>query len=446
MMGILESALEKSRVYTELRYCHRTILSLNLVNELCESDITSHEGVGIRVLADGSLGFSCCNEVTPHSLEEGIKRATKAARTVDNQVVLQETDLAHGVFCVDEHDPVTNYDLQEKVQLVKDSQNLLEHPDMNLGVCGYSEISDHKFIATSDGARAEIFDTKLEFSLSAYIGNVHGQASCGATGGWGDLFAEDTPEDLAAKAVKQADQLSKARYCKAGTHTVILDAGLVGLLAHEAVGHLCEADFVLGGCITKDKLQTQVASPLVTIADTGDTVPHACGTVLVDDEGVPARYVHLVQEGILTGFLHNRCTAATFQAEPTGNARAFEFDCEPLIRMRNTLVEPGEWTLEEMIEGMTGYLLVGSGEGDADTSGTFMFQVKEVYPVQRGDIGDLQKGTSVTGNAFEVLHSVDAVGKEARCALPSLYCWKGQAARVDGGGPHLRCTALLGGR
>jgi TldD protein len=444
--GILEYIVEKSFTQVELRYCHRNMLTLQLVNESSESDISSHEGVSVRVLVDGSLGFSSTNEVTPRSIEEAVKRAVKASRAVRNDTTLQETELACGTFCVDETDPVTTRDIEEKVHLVSDSQKLLEHPDMKVKVCGYSEICDHKFIVTSDGARAEIIDNKLEFSLSAYIHDVQGKASCGATGGWGDLFAEETPEDLAARAVKRADQLSRARYCKAGKYTVILDPGLVGLMAHEAVGHLCEADYVLGGAVTRDILNTQVASPLVTITDTGTAFPHACGTTLVDDEGVPARDIQLIRNGVLTGFLHNRKTASIFGLEPTGNARAFEFDCEPLIRMRNTVVESGDWTVEEMLEDVTGYLLVGSGEGESDTSGTFMFQVKEVYPVHKGEVGDPQRGASVAGNAFEVLHSVDATGKEVTCALPSMYCWKGQIARVDGGGPYVRCTALIGGR
>ncbi len=444
MLDVLEKVVEKVPHHTELRYCCRDIITLRSVNKVVESDITSLEGVGVRVIVDGSLGFSSTHEVTVSSIEEAVKRAVRAARARYSAAHLAETTLARGTFHVDEHDPVTAHSLEEKVHLVTESEPLLEHPDTKVSVCGYSEFCDHKFIVTSDGALAEIYDNKLEFSLSAYIEDVQGEASCGATGGWGDLFAEEKPETLAEKAVERAQRLRTARYCKAGQYTVILDPSLVGLLAHEAVGHLCEADFVLGGAVTREMMGKKVASSLVTITDTGDTLPHACGTTLVDDEGVPARSAHLVKKGVLTGFLHDRNTAFLFGAEPTGNARAFEFDCEPLIRMRTTMVEPGEWNLEEMMD-REGFLLVGSGAGEADMSGTFIFEVKEVYPFKKGELGDSLKGTSITGNAFDVLHSVDAVGKKVQCALPSMYCWKGQAMRVDGGGPYVRCSVLMGG-
>lgn len=445
MIDVLEAVVEKVPYHTELRYCCRDMLTLRSVNKAVESDLTSLEGVGVRVLVEGALGFTSTHEVTASGIEEAVKRAAKVARAQNNPTRLRETELARGTFRVREHDPVTNHSLEEKVHLVTESETLLNHPDVKVSVCGYSEFCDHKLIVTSDGARAEIYDNKLEFSLSAYFDDVQGEASCGATGGWGDLFAREKPETLAEKAVERAKRLQDSIYCKAGQYTVVLDPTLVGILAHEAVGHVCEADFVLGGAVTREMLGKKVASPLVTIADTGDTLPYACGTTLVDDEGVPAHYTHLIKEGTLTGFLHNRSTASLFEVEPTGNARAFEFDCEPLIRMRNTIVEPGDWELDEMTEG-EGFLLTGSGAGEADMSGTFMVAVREVYPFKKGELGEPLRGTSVTGNAFEVLRSVDAVGKQIQCALPSLYCWKGQAMRVDGGGPYVRCSAFVGGR
>ena len=41
---------------------------------------------------------------------------------------------------------------------------------------------------------------------------------------------------------------------KAGNKDVILDADLAGILAHEAIGHTTEADFVMGGSVAGDYL------------------------------------------------------------------------------------------------------------------------------------------------------------------------------------------------
>jgi TldD protein len=55
------------------------------------------------------------------------------------------------------------------------------------------------------------------------------------------------------------------------------------------------------------------------------------------------------------------------------------------------------------------------------------------------------RGVTITGNAFDVLRSVDRVSREFVWDLGSGHCGKGQPAKVDAGGPYIRCTALLGG-
>jgi TldD protein len=130
----------------------------------------------------------------------------------------------------------------------------------------------------------------------------------------------------------------------------------------------------------------------------------------------------------------------------TGNARAFEYNDEPLIRMRNTFIEPRNDNLDDIIkETKYGYLIKGPRSGQADANGEFMFGSQEAYSIQNGEVRELMKGTSISGNAFDVLESVDMVGNDFEYDIGTGYCGKFQPAKVDGGGPHIRCTALLGG-
>ena len=277
-----------------------------------------------------------------------------------------------------------------------------------------------------------------------------GMDSAGVTGGWTDLFAKRSPEEMADRAVKLAIDQLKAPHPTGEKAIVVLDPDLVGVLSHEAIGHTVEADAVRSGAITSGKLGEKVASELVTLCDSGPSVfaPHAAGELLVDDEGVTTQRTVIIDHGVLRSFLHNRESAAYFGVEPTGNARAFEYSDEPIIRMRNTYIEPGESSLEELIAGVTsGYYLQGLGfGGQADSNAEFMFGIKEARPIKNGRIGELVRGVTISGNAFEVLASVDAVGKEFRWGLGAGYCGKGQLAKVDAGGPYLRCVVTIGGR
>jgi TldD protein len=272
----------------------------------------------------------------------------------------------------------------------------------------------------------------------------------GVTGGWGDLFAEWTPGRVIEHVAKTAVDLLAAPYAPGGMATVILNPELVGLLAHEAIGHTVEADFVLSGSAASGKLGQRVASDLVTLVDTGPAVigaPSAGGIVLVDDEGVPAGTTVIIDRGVLRSYLHDRESAAIFGVAPTGNARAWQYDDEPIIRMRNTYLEPGASPLEEMVASVKdGFLLAGAGSGQADANAEFMFGVQEAYEIKDGKIGRLLRGATISGDAFEVLHGVDMVSSGFEWAIGSGHCGKGQPAKVDGGGPHVRTRVLVGGR
>ena len=68
-----------------------------------------------------------------------------------------------------------------------------------------------------------------------------------------------------------------------------------------------------------------------------------------------------------------------------------------------------------------------------------------VQPLPFAGGGHLLRGVTLTGNAFEVLESIDAISQEFTWDLGSGHCGKGQPAKVDAGGPYVRCEVLLGG-
>ena len=171
-----------------------------------------------------------------------------------------------------------------------------------------------------------------------------------------------------------------------------------------------------------------------------------CWDAPVDDEGVITQNTTIIRNGMLESYLHNRESAAKYGVDPTGSARAWEYSDQPLIRMRNTYLAPGETTLEEMIASTKdGYLLDGPRNGQADATGEFMFGVQEARRIRDGKLCELVRGVTISGIAFDVMQTVDAVSNEFKWDLGSGYCGKGQPAKVDAGGPYIRCQAILGG-
>ncbi len=450
-------SFSKGTSYVETRYQARVTTEVTFVNgELERIRVAENRGCGIRVLVNGCWGFSSTNNLSllKESLSDAISAARVLAQAKKNKVKgLAKSKMVTGTFQTSSNGNLSDIDIEQKVQVAKEGEKAARsNRAVKAASCGYRETLDHKAIVNSDGADVEIFDSKPEFSVVAIAKRGSQSATAhegiGVTGGWNDLFKKSHLE-YALTASERAAKLLDAKQVRGSKSTIILDPAMVGLLSHEAIGHTVEADFVLSGSVVKNKMGEQVASELVTLVDSGksEIANNAGGTIIVDDEGVDAGRTAIIEKGILKSFLHNRESAMIFGIEPTGNARAFQYDDEPLIRMRNTFIEPGTDKLEDMIKDTKhGYVVKGAKNGQADANGEFMFGAEEVYLIENGEVKQLMRGASISGNAFEVLRSVDLVGDEFHYDIGTGYCGKYQPAKVDGGGPYIRCIAVIGGQ
>ena len=462
MRDLLAGVMEEFKAdYLEMRYHAREVTSISVATDALEqANSTEYTGVGIRTLVNGAWGFGSTSKLDKANLRLAAGDALKAARVASSNksqkiTGLAEAKMAHGRFRVKENGPLSDVSLEEKMGLVVETEKMVRKKSKSVksAICHYRELLDRKIILNTDGADAEVWEARPELWVTAVAAEggkmVSITESDGVAGGWKDLFRRRSPEEMAEKAAKTSSALLKAKFPKGEKTTVILDPSMVGLLAHEAFGHTAEADFVLSGSAAKGKLGKKVASELVTLVDDGQPNIGRCpaGTLMVDDEGVLARRSVIIEKGIMKSYLFDREIAHIFGLEPRGNARAFEYSDEPLVRMRNTYVEPGDWKLDEIIgDTRQGYLLVNGFGGQADANAEFMFITQEAYEVRNGEVGKLLRGVTLSGNAFDVLGSVDAVGRDFDFNMGSGYCGKGQPAKVDGGGGHIRCKAIVGGR
>jgi TldD protein len=201
-----------------------------------------------------------------------------------------------------------------------------------------------------------------------------------------------SPQALAPELDELHEHLQAKRHtvpARGGMQTVILAPALAGMLAHEAMGHPCEGDIVLGGAVTGRMLGQRVASDLVSMVDIAHTWrgQEVLMPVYVDDEGSPAQDAVLIERGMLKGFMHSRETAERLGQQPTGNARAYAPGDEPLVRMRNTVILPGTSKLADMVADVEdGYLLMKTGGGQADSTTEFMFGISLAYEIKGGKL------------------------------------------------------------
>ena len=144
--------------------------------------------------------------------------------------------------------------------------------------------------------------------------------------------------------------------------------------------------------------------------------------------------------------MNDLMSAKHFNMTPAGNARAFSYSDEPLIRMRNTCIHPGKDKLSDMIASVdNGYYLTRTQNGQADTTGEFMFGITMGYEIKNGKLGRALRDTTISGVAFNMLKTVDMLSDTVMWDFAG-YCGKKQPMTVSMGGPAIRCKVNIGGR
>ena len=445
--------------YTELRVQENRNNRVNLTNGDVTGNIsTKTSGVSARVFKDGNWGFSS----SPNLDDESINNVVNAS--TDNVQFMNKKDSTRCGFYL----PVTKSNHEINFTTTKNREHQKHWLDFIKDVDGYiekkypellsrnlimAELDMEKSLFTSDGSEAYSMTPRALLYAMLSIEKDGTPISIGNPwGGLGQLedkFLEPSDYFMGIdNLVEELKQKSNGIHAKAGYKDVILDADLAGILAHEAIGHTTEADLVMGGSIAGDYIGQGVASKLVTLIDYANTCNgKTCPVpVYVDDEGTKSEDVTIIENGVLKTFMHNKDSARHFDVKPTGNARAYEFSDEPLIRMRNTAFVPGNHTLEEMIASIDdGYYLVKTGNGQADSTSEFMFAITMGYEIKNGKLGRAIKDTTISGVAFDVLKTIDMISSDMSWSSAGM-CGKKQIIPVGMGGPAIKCKVNIGGR
>jgi TldD protein len=435
----------------------RKSLMLMIDGNLAVNSRTAEEGVSARVYEGGYWGFASTPGADATSAERVRDKARQNAQAMARFGAKTVFDLPGGSYrgehvyrgraqlsqkeCADRLAALHAWCMQRYPGL-KSTQFLLQDEHHS------------KWLTTSNGSevlnsiqRAMCYMTLI--ALDEHGAPVELMEVRSGKGSLADL--DFTVDALAPLLDRMHEHLQAKRHAvpaRGGLHTVVMGPDLAGILAHEAMGHPCEADLVLGGAMTRDLVGEAVASELVTMIDYAHTFrgEEVMIPVYADDEGTPARDAVLIDRGRLTEFMNSRETAARLGIAPTGNARAYNPNDEPLVRMRNTAILPGTSKLDEMIAGVDdGYLLLKTSNGQADSTTEFMFGINLAYEIRGGRIGRAIRNNTVSGSAIKVLQSVDAVSDDMQWNCTG-YCGKKQPMVVSMGGPALRARAHLGGQ
>jgi TldD protein len=446
----VDAATAAGAGYADVRVVEQRSQSVATRNGNVETvDDSESAGIGVRVLVGGAWGFACCPRLDDGGARDAALRAVAfaraSARAGGGSVVLAPLEPAVGEYRTPaERDPL-EVPIEEKVALCLRAEEGLRSGAVAVTEASVRALRERRWFRSSEGARTfhEVRECGGGIDATAIrdglvqvrsFPSAHGGASF--QGGWERLERLGLERE-ALRVAEEANALLSADPCPSAVTTLVVDAEQMQLQLHESVGHPVELDRVYGteasyagtSFVTPGDLGSlRYGSPLMNV--TADpTTPGGLGSFGWDDEGVPAAPQPIVREGVLTGFLGSRETAAALAGSRPGSMRADGWARMPLVRMTNLHLEPGEGTLEELLadvdEGI--YMATNRSWSIDDKRLNFQFGTQAAWEIRKGRLGRMLRDATYTGVTPRFWASLDAVaGRPAWTMYGLTNCGKGQ--------------------
>ena len=453
---VLAKALAKGGDYADLFFEHTIsnyiMLEDGKVNR-AYSDVAL--GVGIRTVKGDQVGYGFTQEMT----EESMLNAAGTAATIANDNPTKPSSEFRWIVTKSYYP--TDYNLvtaplESKLPLVQSANEkcFSLSPLVSKVNATFHDQQKRILVVTSDGAKAEDLQPRNYLGVSVVAEKDGKREQSGWNFGGRRGFADYTQSAVNAvskKAVDGAIVLFDAVQPPAGEMPVVLGPGLTGVLLHEAIGHGMEADFNRKKQSTfATMIGKKVAEPFVTIVDDG-TVPNLTGSINFDDEGTPSQKTVLVEKGILKGYLHDKISAKHYKVKPTGNGRRQSYQHYVIPRMRNTYMEAGQSTPEDVIKSAkTGIYVEDVANGEVKIGeGDFAFYVSAGRMIENGKLAAPIKDINIMGNGPKMLANITMMGSDLEFFTGGGgACGKdGQAAPCSFGQPSCLVKSMtVGGR
>ncbi|MHC4660571.1 MAG: TldD/PmbA family protein [Planctomycetota bacterium] len=442
--------------YLEIRIEESRTTSVNYQGPKLETvqDNMSFGG-SIRALVKGGWGFVAFNRLhdIPQKVEAAIQQAEIIGRESVEKSRLAEVPVVEDVVYANPIVDPRTISLPRKVDLLgKYNEMILSHHKEIVSTnVRYFDRGTKIYFGNSEGTYIE--QEKLDMgSNMAAIAQRNGdtQMAMFGVGTTRDYNIIVNREEAVEEACRSAVEMLDAEPVKGGAYTLIADQVLSGVFVHEAFGHLSEGDNVYESEKYQDLMTIgkKFGEKHLNVYDSGLDVGYR-GYLKYDDEGVATEKTYLIREGELVGRLHSRETAGKMDERPTGNARAMSFRFAPICRMRNTCIENGEATFDEMLSDIKLGVYAKKSRGGQTDGEMFTFIAGEAWMIRDGKLAERVKNVALQGNVFETLRNIDMLGNDFRIKDSAGGCGKGgqMPLPVSHGSPHARIqNVVIGGQ
>ena len=373
-------------------------------------------GVGVRAFKNKGMGTAYSQSLDDSDIEATVKRAVGFAR------VSQPDPYFKGIpgpskapevpdLCDEE---IVDLTLDNAVQIPRDMIDAAESVrggGMYHG--GFNASHVKACLMTSTGVSIEAEKT----IASAYIQPVYRRGDDVGSSyefDYGISLAEIDPQKIGKKAAEKAIEQFGSRKIESGTLPVILSPESAGSLFSSLLSALSGEPAVKGRTFASKLLGKRIGPEILEILDDG-TIPGAIASSTYDGEGVPKRPLKVVDQGVVSTFLHNYYSAGIMNVESTGHAIRGSYGGNVGAGPSNIRVSPGNSTLDEMIsETKRGILVINASFTPNMVSGELSTTIDEGFLIENGEKKHPIKNLMVGGHILSLLENIELISKEGR--------------------------------
>ncbi|NYZ76277.1 TldD/PmbA family protein [Candidatus Micrarchaeota archaeon] len=455
-------AAKKGADYAEARAEHSEGMAFSMKNGILHAaGFEREDGIGVRLIVGGAMRFLSTNKLSKSVLREMIDKALRAGKSsarVSSKINMSDAPVERVSYEVKQRVRSSDVDSRGKIGELFEVEAELKESKFSIPARFLSLSDDvvHKYFVNSEGSRIGSVIPYVGFfsliTVSEGAQTAQRTIQLDETGGWEIVKGWDLPSKIAEEAKVLFNNLKYGKPAPKVKLDVVAAPEVVGIAMHESVGHPYEADRILGreaaqageSFMTPDMIGMKIAKEFVNVVD-DPAVPGSAGYFLFDDEGVRAKRKYLIKDGAVNELLHNRETAFSLNTKSNGSARAMDYECEPIVRMSNTFLLPGELSEEEIIEDVKlGIYMKSFMEWNIDDKRMNERYVgSEAYLIQKGEITHPVKRPVLETTTLGFFSAIAAVSDKV--GYHAGTCGKGEPSQgvpVWMGGPAVKLKGI----
>ncbi|HTP06417.1 MAG TPA: TldD/PmbA family protein [Nitrospirota bacterium] len=376
-------------------------------------------GAGLRVLMKGKMGFAFTTDLSEPALMILAQAAVTNARNTEPDEFHSLPKRPSAPYnSVGIHDPdmvsLTEKEKIGRVMAMEREAFAIDPRIKRIRKASASFSESETLIMNTNGGNVSYRGTAASSSIET-VAEDKGESQAGSDFDVNRFYHKLLIEEIGRRAARKALDLLGARHIDSVRAPVILEAEVAGEFLSIMASGFSSENVQKKKSLFIGRLDKEVLSTLITVIDDG-LLDGGLGTAPSDDETVPMKKKVIIEKGRLAMFLYNTYTANKDKTVSTGNGMRGGFKGVPGVGVTNLYVEPGQYSLNELMSSANNGLLVTeimgahtanpiSGDFSVGATGFWIKNGKKAYPVRE---------ITIAGNILDLMKNVDAVGNDLR--------------------------------